>query len=44
MKRRQPRRFSKEFKAEAIPMDLDEGITIRRVARDLDVWEGSLGN
>ena len=44
MERRQRRRFDKEFKAEAVRMVLDEGRTIREVARDLDVWESSLGN
>ena len=44
MEGRQRRRFSKEFKAEAVRMVLDESRTIREVANDLDLWESSLGN
>lgn len=40
-----PRRtFTKEFKADAVSLVLDEGRTLVDVARSLDVGDGNLGN
>jgi|SRR4051794_25903089 transposase len=40
----QRRRFSPQFKAEAVQMVLETGKPIAQVARDLGVNEGTLGN
>jgi len=42
--RRTRRSFSKEFKADAVALVLDEGRTIADVARSLGVSESNLGN
>ena len=42
--RRSRRRFDDEFKAGAARLVLDEGQTVGRVARDLDLTESSLRN
>lgn len=40
-----PRRsFTKEFKADAVSLVLDEGRTLADVARSLDIGDGNLGN
>jgi transposase len=42
-KRRRPRRqFDEDFKAQAVRLVLDEGKTVGRVARDLDLTETAL--
>jgi len=41
-KRRVRRSFTDEFKAGAVRLVLDEGNTVARVARDLDVTESAL--
>ena len=38
------RRFTKEFKADAVALVLDGDLTVAQVARDLGGGEGSLGN
>ena len=38
------RRFTKDFKADAVALVLDGDLTVAQVARDLGVGEGSLGN
>ena len=44
-KNRRPRRqFDDEFKAGAVRLVLDEGQTVGRVARDLDLTESALRN
>ncbi len=40
----QRRRFSPQFKAEAVQMVLETGKPIAEVARDLGINEGTLGN
>jgi len=40
----QRRRFSPQFKAEAVQMVLDTGKPIGEVARDLGIHDGTLGN
>ena len=40
--RRERRRFDDEFKAGAVRLVLDEGKTVGRVARDLDLTESAL--
>ncbi len=40
----QRRRFSPQFKAEAVQMVLETGKPIAEVARDLEINEGTLGN
>src|SRR3954465_2722328 len=40
----QRRRFSPQFKAEAVQMVLDTGKPIAEVARDLGIHDGTLGN
>jgi transposase len=40
----QRRKFSPQFKAEAVQMVLDTGKPIAEVARDLGIHEGTLGN
>ena len=40
----QRRRFSPQFKAEAVQMVLETGKSIAEVARDLGINEGTLGN
>ena len=40
----QRRRFSPQFKAEAVQMVLETGKPIAEVARDLEISEGTLGN
>lgn len=40
----QSRRFSPQFKAEAVQMVLETGKPIAEVARDLEINEGTLGN
>lgn len=42
MGRKPKRKFSKEFKAEAVRLVLDEKLPLGRVARDLDVWPSNL--
>jgi transposase len=41
-KRRLRRRFDDEFKAQAVRLVLDEGQSVGRVARDLDLTESNL--
>jgi transposase len=41
--RRERRRFSKEYKAEAVKLVLDEGKSVSQVARDLDLTASALG-
>ena len=44
-KSRRPRRqFDDEFKASAVRLVLDEGKSVGRVARDLDLTESALRN
>ena len=38
------RRFSPQFKAEAVQMVLETGKPIAEIARDLDIHDGTLGN
>ena len=38
------RRFSPQFKAEAVQMVLETGRSIAEVARDLGIHDGTLGN
>jgi transposase-like protein len=38
------RRFSPQFKAEAVQMVIETGKPIAEVARDLGIHEGTLGN
>jgi transposase-like protein len=38
------RKFSPQFKAEAVQMVLETGNTVASVARDLQINEGTLGN
>src|SRR5688500_5063000 len=38
------RRFTDEFKASAVRLVLEEGKTVRAVARDLDLVESALGS
>jgi transposase-like protein len=40
----QRRRFSPQFKAEAVQMVIETGKPIAEVARDLGIHEGTLGN
>ena len=40
----QRRRFSAQFKAEAVQMVIETGKPIAEVARDLDIHDGTLGN
>ena len=40
----QRRRFSPQFKAEAVQMVIETGKPIAEVARDLGVHDGTLGN
>jgi len=40
---RKRRRFSDEFKAEAVALVLDQDMTAAQVARDLDLTESTLG-
>ncbi len=40
--RRQRRRFTEEFRAGAVRLVLDEGKTVGRVARELDLTESAL--
>ena len=40
---RKRRRFSAEFKDEAVKLVLDRGLTIAQAAKDLDVGESTLG-
>jgi len=40
----QRRRFSAQFKAEAVQMVIETGKSIAEVARDLGVHDGTLGN
>lgn len=40
----QRRKFSPQFKAEAVQMVLETGKSIAEVARDLGIVEGTLGN
>jgi transposase-like protein len=40
----QRRKFSPQFKAEAVQMVLETGKPIAEVARDLGIHEGTLGN
>ena len=42
--RRERRQFDDEFKVGAVRLVLDEGQTVGRVARDLDLTESSLRN
>lgn len=45
--RRKPRprrRFTDEFKAEAVRLVLDEGKTVSQVGRDLDIAQSVIGN
>ena len=42
--RRPRRRFSEEFRAGAVRLVLDEGRTVGRVARELDLTESALRN
>jgi transposase len=42
--RRVRRRFSEEFKTGAVRLVLDEGKTVGRVARELDLTESALRN
>ena len=42
--RRPRRRFTEEFKAGAVRLVLDEGQTVGRVARELDLTESALRN
>ena len=42
--RRRRRSFTKEFKADAVALVLDEGRTIADVARSLGIGETNLGN
>ena len=42
--RRERRKFSEEFKAGAVRLDLDEGRSAGAVARDLDLTESALRN
>jgi transposase len=41
--RRDRRRFSKEYKAEAVKLVLDEGKSVSQVARDLDLTPSAMG-
>jgi transposase len=43
-KRRPRRQFDDDFKAQAVRLVLDDGKTIRTVARDLDLTEPALRN
>jgi transposase-like protein len=40
----QRRKFSPQFKAEAVQLVLETGKPIAEVARDLGIYEGTLGN
>ncbi|MDQ1634980.1 MAG: transposase [Frankiaceae bacterium] len=40
----QRRRFSPQFKAEAVQMVLETGKSVAEVARDLGIHDGTLGN
>ena len=42
--RRRRRRYSEEFKAEAVALVLEQGVAIRQVARDLELTESALRN
>ena len=42
--RRPRRRFTKEFKAEAVAMVNESGGQIAKVARELNIYDSSLGN
>jgi transposase len=44
MAKRKRRSFTPEFKAEAVRLVLEEGMSIGQVARDLDLTPSSLGN
>ena len=47
IKRKRPRvrrRFTDEFKASAVRLVIEEGKTVREVARDLDLVQSALGN
>jgi transposase-like protein len=39
-----PRRFSPQFKVEAVQMVLETGTPIAEIARDLSIHDGTLGN
>lgn len=43
MAKRKRRTFTKEFKAEAVRLVLEEGMTLGQVARDLDLMRSVLG-
>ncbi len=43
MAKRKRRAFSKEFKAEAVRLVLNEGMSIGQVARDIDIARSVLG-
>ena len=42
--RRSPRKFTPEFKAEAVQMVRDSGGKIAQVARELNIYDSTLGN
>lgn len=44
MKKRQRRRFTDEYKAEAVRLVLENDMTVAHAARDLDLTESSLRN
>lgn len=44
MSKRKRRSFTDDFKKEAVAMVLDRGLTVSRVARDLDLTPSSLRN
>ncbi len=42
MEKRKRRQFTKEFKAEAVRLVLDQKQSVTQTARDLGIWESSL--